>query len=544
MSDSASTAVLPYRSRMDSPLLQERIDKADAMRAQGKHPFANGFLVSHSAADLFGSFGSLTHDELVAAEKTVAVAGRVRFVRRMGKALFIKIADRSCRPGVKPGWLDTVPTDEFLQIFVSQASVGEEAFAFLAALDLGDIVGVHGGLMRTKTGELSVAATQVQLLTKAIRPLPAKFGGLQDVETRYRQRYVDLVLNEESREVFLARVAIVRTLRRWFEDRGYLEVETPMLHATLGGANARPFTTHHNALDLELYLRIAPELHLKRLLVGGFERVFEVNRNFRNEGLSRQHNPEFTMLEFYQAYATCDDLLPMTEQLVIDIAHSLKPVESTPAVDEDGVEQAFMGVHLRDGRLMIRHDGHDVCLEGPWKRFSIPQAAADVLGVPVTDVWNLELLLPKCREAGIDTRGLDEGGLIYAIFEHFAEKTLIQPTFVIDYPASVSPLARRQDGDPRLVDRFELFMATREIANGFSELNDPEDQYGRFADQLAAKDAGAEETMQMDEDYIRALEYGMPPAAGEGVGIDRLVMMLTGAASIRDVLLFPHMRPE
>ena len=268
MSDSASTAVLPYRSRMDSPLLQERIDKADAMRAQGKHPFANGFLVSHSAADLFGSFGSLTHDELVAAEKTVAVAGRVRFVRRMGKALFIKIADRSCRPGVKPGWLDTVPTDEFLQIFVSQASVGEEAFAFLAALDLGDIVGVHGGLMRTKTGELSVAATQVQLLTKAIRPLPAKFGGLQDVETRYRQRYVDLVLNEDSREVFLARVAIVRTLRRWFEDRGYLEVETPMLHATLGGANARPFTTHHNALDLELYLRIAPEFHLKRGMKG------------------------------------------------------------------------------------------------------------------------------------------------------------------------------------------------------------------------------------------------------------------------------------
>jgi lysyl-tRNA synthetase class 2 len=518
--------------------------KIDAMRASGVNPFANGFVVSHTAAAIFAAWGAQDHDTLAGAGLNVTVAGRVRFVRRMGKALFIKIQDRSCRPGVKPSWQGSQPTDEFLQLFVSAATVGAETFESLATLDLGDIIGVQGGLMRTRTGELSVDAAQVTVLTKSVRPLPAKFGGITDVEMRYRQRYLDLVVNEESRRVFLARVEIVRQMRRWFDARDFLEVETPMLHVTLGGANARPFTTHHNALDMPLYLRIAPELHLKRLLVGGLERVYEINRNFRNEGLSRRHNPEFTMAEFYQAYAQCDDLLPMTEELILHLAGCLPQPEWEPVADEDGVVPANRGVHRRDGRLMIRMDGNDIELKAPFARLSIPESVAAALGVPVSGIWELELLVEACDSRGIRVPVQQPGNLIYALFEHLVEPHLVEPTFVIDYPASVSPLARRKDSDPNLVDRFELFIGGREVANGFSELNDPEDQYERFAGQLEAKEAGDEETMQMDEDYIRALEYGMPPAAGEGIGIDRLVMVLTGAPSIRDVLLFPHMRPE
>ncbi len=534
----------PYRTRTEAPLLAERIAKVDEIRARGENPFANGFVVSHAAAELFAEHGEHDHDHLSGLDVNVRVAGRVRFVRRMGKALFIKIQDRSCRPGVKPAWGDAEPTDDFLQVFVSAGAIGADRFAELAELDLGDIVGVTGGLMRTRTGELSVNAEQVLILTKSIRPMPTKFGGIHDIETRYRQRYVDLILNEESREIFLSRIEIVRRMRRWFEDHGFLEVETPMLHTTLGGANAKPFMTHHNALDMPLYLRIAPELHLKRLLVGGMERVFEINRNFRNEGLSRQHNPEFTMIEFYMAYATCDDLLPLTEELVMHLAGCLRAEAWSPEPDEEGVVAANRGVHLRDGELMIRMDGRDIALKAPFARVSIPAAVAAVLGVAVEDVWHVELLQRAAAEAHLSVAVPEAGNLIYALFEHHCEASLVQPTFVVDFPASVSPLARRKDNNPDLVDRFELYVGGREIANGFSELNDPEDQYGRFADQLAAHAAGDEETMQMDEDYIRALEYGMPPAAGEGIGIDRLVMILTGAPSIRDVLLFPHMRPE
>jgi lysyl-tRNA synthetase class 2 len=534
-----------WRTRVQSPLLQERAAKADALRARGLNPFANDFTPTHSAADLYRSWGALEHDALEASGVEVRVGGRVRFVRRMGRALFVKIQDRSCRPGSKPAWQGEAPSDDFLQLFVSEAAVGAEVFEALQTLDLGDIVGATGTLMRTKRGELSVAVAALRVVTKAIRPLPAKFGGMQDVELRYRQRYVDLILHEDAREVFFARVAVVRALRNFFDERGFLEVETPMLHPVLGGANARPFTTHHNALNMPLYLRIAPELHLKRLLVGGMERVYEINRNFRNEGLSRQHNPEFTMMEFYQAWATCDDLLPLTEAVIIHVAHALNPRPWTPEPDEQGEIPANAGVHLRDGALLVRVDGRDVSLEGPWRRLSIPVAVADALGGTAEQVWDLAWLQPHARAAGIDTKAMpDAGAVMYALFEHLLEHTLVQPTFVVDYPASVSPLARRRDSDPRLVDRFELFIAGREIANGFSELNDPEDQYGRFADQLANHAAGDEEAMQMDEDYVRALEYGMPPAAGEGIGIDRLVMLMTGAASIRDVLLFPHMRPE
>jgi lysyl-tRNA synthetase class 2 len=540
--ENAPTA--PYRTRTEAPLLAERIAKVDEIRARGENPFANGFVVSHAAAELFAAHREHDHDHLASLDASVQVAGRVRFVRRMGKALFIKIQDRSCRPDVKPAWAETTPTDDFLQIFVSAGVIGAERFAELADLDLGDIVGVSGGLMRTRTGELSVNASSVLILTKSIRPMPTKFGGLHDIETRYRQRYVDLILNEESREIFLSRVEIVKQMRRWFEDHAFLEVETPMLHTTLGGANAKPFMTHHNALDMPLYLRIAPELHLKRLLVGGMERVFEINRNFRNEGLSRQHNPEFTMIEFYMAYATCDDLLGLTEELIMFLANCLKASPWTPEADEDGVVPANRGVHLRDGELMIRMDGKDISLRAPFARVSIPAAVAEKLGVEVSAVWDVELLRKAAADAHLSVAVPDAGNLIYALFEHHCESSLVQPTFVVDFPASVSPLARRQDANPELVDRFELYVGGREIANGFSELNDPEDQYGRFADQLEAHAAGDEETMHMDEDYIRALEYGMPPAAGEGIGIDRLVMILTGAPSIRDVLLFPHMRPE
>jgi lysyl-tRNA synthetase class 2 len=515
-----------YSERLDNHVLQDRHARVGQLRERGVNPFANGFEVHDTAASVFARFGLLDAETLAADETIVRVAGRIRFQRRMGKACFVKIHDRSCRPGVKPQWGDTPPTDDFLQLFVSHGVVGDEAFELINQLDLGDIVGAVGRVMRTKTGELSIAVQRIELLTKSVRPLPDKFHGLADVEQRYRQRYVDLVMNDESREVFLKRVLIVRRIREFFEARGFLEVETPMMHVNAGGAAARPFVTHHNALDMDLFLRIAPELHLKRLLVGGFERVFELNRNFRNEGLSRQHNPEFTMLEFYQAYATYADLMDLTEELIAALALEL---------------------HGRDehGRVVVPSEHGPLDLTSPWRRASVAQLAADGLGVAEAQLADRDFLIAQATRLGIqNATSLDNGRLVYGIFEIVGEPGLIQPTFVTDFPASVSPLARRKDNNADLVDRFELFVGGREIANAFSELNDPEDQYGRFVDQLAARDAGDDEAMPMDEDYVRALEYGMPPAAGEGIGIDRLVMLLTNAASIRDVILFPHMRPE
>jgi lysyl-tRNA synthetase class 2 len=517
-----------------SDLIAERVRKAREIRDNAlstrvlqEIPYANwgGTKPTTTAAELFASMGTttFTHDDVYQIHDDVShnVVGRVRYIRKMGKAAFVKLDDGS-DVKVKPYLVGTKPSEDlFLQIFLSEDRTGEEGLQFLSDyVDLGDIVRFSGPVFVTKTGELSIAATCLQMVTKAVRPMPAKFGGVQDTELKYRQRYVDLMLNEESRKVFQARSRIVRNIRDYFHDHEYMEVETPMLHPTLGGANARPFTTHHNALDMDLYLRIAPELHLKRLLVGGFNRVFEINRNFRNEGVSRQHNPEFTMIEFYQAYANCEDLMRMFEQAMVSWAS---------------------GVLGPDGT--IEYGGETISLQGPFNRVSIYDTVCEILDV--VDPWQHEdRLRAYASNRGVDVRGMDVGALMLAITENALEGQLVQPTFLVDYPASVSPLARKRDYDPRFVDRFELFIGNMEIANGFTELNDPEDQFNRFAAQLAAKEAGMAETMEMDLDYIRSLEYGMPPAAGAGMGIDRFVMLVTGAASIRDVILFPHMRNE
>jgi lysyl-tRNA synthetase class 2 len=525
MTDFEETSRNAYRERLDR-LAQERFEKLESMRADGAEPFSSGFTPDTTAAAFFEQYGELSKEELNDVDAEVSVAGRVRFLRDLGKVMFIKIQDRTCEPGLKEGAIRPDDDDDhFLQLFVSKKAVGEENFEAMKALDLGDIIGVSGGVMRTNTKELSVFARDFHLLTKSVRPLPEKFKGLSDVEQRFRQRYVDLIMNPESRAVFRARNQIVRSIRRYLEERDFMEVETPMMHVTPGGAAARPFVTHHNALDMELFLRIAPELYLKRLLVGGFERVFELNKNFRNEGLSRRHNPEFTMLEFYQAYASHEDLMAMTEDLISSLAEELRG-------------------RGEDGRIVIETEGQSIDLSGPWRRVSVAGAVADYFDVSEEEVQSRSFLEEKAADRDLDYEAWDDGKLLMEVFEEFVEDTLIQPTFVVDFPASVSPLSRRKDDNPELVDRFELIILGREIANGFAELNDPEDQYLRFAEQLRAKEAGDEEAMPMDEDYVRALEYGMPPAAGEGIGIDRLTMLLTGQDSIREVVLFPHLRPE
>jgi lysyl-tRNA synthetase class 2 len=515
-----------WLARLDNHVLRERYDKICRLREEGRHPFATGFETTTLGADIFARFAAMTADELAAEPVTVKVAGRIRFFRRMGKACFVKIADRSCLPGTKPGWQGTDPTDDFLQLFVSLGDVGEAEFEHALTLDLGDIVGAEGVVMRTKTGELSVRVTRLDLLTKSVRPLPEKYKGLSDVEERFRQRYVDFIVNEDARKVILTRSKVVKRIREFFDKRGYTEVETPMLHVNAGGAAARPFITHHNALDMPLYLRIAPELYLKRMLVGGFERVYEINRNFRNEGLSRRHNPEFTMLEFYQAYATYEHLMDLTEELISGLAEEL---------------------HGRDehGRIVVTWEGVKIDLTSPWRRLSMADAVAEALGVPVEKTRDRAFLVEQATKIRIEKpETVDNGKLLALLFEHHGESSLVQPTFLKDFPSSISPLARRKEDDPEFVDRFELYIGGKEIANAFNELNDPEDQYGRFWDQLAARHAGDDEAMPMDEDYVRALEYGMPPAAGEGIGIDRLVMLLTDSPSIREVIAFPHMRPE
>lgn len=524
MTDFEANTREKYRARLDR-LAHERFEKLAGLRESGINPYSAGFEVRDTAATLFAEFGNHSKEELQEMETDVAVAGRIRFLRDLGKAVFIKIQDRTCDPGLKDGSVGPEDNDHLLQIFVSKSTVGDDAFDSIKSLDLGDIIGVSGEMMRTRTKELSVFAKSVQLLTKSVRPLPEKFKGLSDVEQRFRQRYVDLIMNEEAREVFRTRTKIVRYIRNYLEDRDFMEVETPILHVTPGGAAARPFRTHHNALDMELYMRIAPELYLKRLLVGGFERVFELNRSFRNEGLSRRHNPEFTMLEFYQAYASHEELMAMTEELIGGLAESIHGTAD-------------------DGRVVVHTEGVEVDLTSPWRRVSVVDAVAEHFEVDAGQAGTREFLDEKAKARGLESAAWDDGKLLMEIFEEYVEHTLIQPTFLVDFPASVSPLSRRKDSDPTLVDRFELFILGREMANGFNELNDPEDQYLRFAEQLNAREAGDEEAMPMDEDYVRALEYGMPPAAGEGIGIDRLTMLLTAQDSIREVILFPHLRPE
>ena len=486
-------------------IIAERRAKLKAIREKGI-AFPNDFERKHLAGDLHDTFDAKTHDELETAKIQVAVAGRMMLKRVMGKASFATIQDMSGR----------------IQLFISNDHTGEAAHAEFKHFDLGDILGAVGVLFKTKTGELSVRVSQVRLLTKALRPLPEKFHGLSDQEQKYRQRYLDLITNEETRKVFMTRTRIVQAIRDFFVRDGYMEVETPMMHPIPGGASAKPFETHHNALDMNMYLRIAPELYLKRLVVGGFEKVFEINRNFRNEGLSTRHNPEFTMIEFYEAYRDYRYLMDFTERLFAEVAQKVL------------------------GTTVISYQGNALDLGKPFHRLTMVQAIRKY-HPQFTDAQlnDRAFLVSELKDLKAKYNPHDAvGGLQLSLFEELAEAHLFEPTFIIDYPVETSPLARASDARPGITERFELFIVGREIANGFSELNDPEDQERRFDAQVAAKEAGDEEAMFKDADYIRALEYGLPPTAGEGIGIDRLVMLLTDAASIRDVILFPHMRPE
>jgi len=492
----------------DNHLIAERRAKLTALRGQGI-AFPNDFRRTDHAGDLQAEFADAdawTADALAAQPRRVALAGRVLFKRDMGKAGFAQLSDVSGR----------------IQLWLKLDVLGETAYGVFKDLDLGDIVAVEGELTRTRTGELSVRADALRLLTKALRPLPDKFHGMADVEQRYRQRYVDLIVTPESREVFVKRSRIIGALRRWLDARRFLEVETPMMHYVAGGAAAKPFTTHHNALDLDLYLRVAPELYLKRLVVGGFERVYEINRNFRNEGVSTRHNPEFTMLELYEAYATYDEVMDLTEAMIRDVATEVA------------------------GATALEWDGQAIDLGPRFRRWKMEEAVLELNPqISAADCRDRQALAGHCERLGVHVKpGYGWGKLLLEIFEKTVEGGLVQPTFITHYPVEVSPLARESDTEPGITDRFELFVGARELANGFSELNDPEDQAARFRAQVEAKAGGDDEAMHYDADYIRALEVGLPPTGGLGLGIDRLVMLLTDATSIRDVLLFPYMRPE
>lgn len=488
-----------------SDLVAQRWAKIEELRAQGVDPFANDFAVDNSLAVIAAKHVEDDADRLAEINAAYAIAGRIMAKRDFGKAAFIQLQDRSGR----------------LQAYIGKKQVGEEVFTLFANLDVGDIVGLTGTMFRTKTGELSLRAETLKVLTKSVLPLPEKWHGLTDVETRYRQRYLDLMVNPEVREVFKKRSRIIALMRDFMVARDYLEVETPMMQPLAGGATAKPFVTHHNTLKMDLFLRIAPELYLKRLVVGGFERVFEINRNFRNEGISIQHNPEFTMMEFYQAYATYQDLMELTEEMICHIT-----------------EQTV-------GSLRFGYGGKDIDLGRPWQRLTVKEAVLKYGDIDEAGIENHARLLDYARQLGLDLdRNISYGKLLTEVFDEVVEPELWQPTFITQYPTDVSPLSRKNDANPEVVDRFELFIVGREMANAFSELNDPADQRERFVGQLAEKEAGDEEAHAMDEDYIRALEYGLPPTAGEGIGIDRLVMLLTDSASIRDVILFPQLRPE
>src|SRR5262245_22071158 len=488
------------------PLEQIRIQKLKEIQDLGYEPYPTFYRNTHTLADVVSQFAANSGEDLEHAKHKVRVAGRILTNRPFGKAGFITLSDGEGQ----------------LQVYVKKDQVPERDFNLYKLLDIGDFIGVEGILFRTRTGELTVLANEVMFLAKCFLPLPEKWHGLKDIEIRYRQRYVDLVVNREVRDVFAKRSVIVRELRKFLDDRGYLEVETPILHPIAGGALAKPFRTHHNALDMPLYLRIAPELYLKRLIVGGLNRVYDLNRIFRNEGISTRHNPEFTMLEFYQAYSHYADLMDLTEEMVTGI-----------------VEKVC-------GSKVITYDDQQIDF-GKWTRLSMEDAILKfapekIEEASLKDRSAVEGLLKKFH-ADFDPR-LSLGNLIGALFETVAEQHLIQPTFIYDYPLELSPLSKQKASDKTLVERFELYIGGMEIANGYSELNDPFDQRNRFLAQLEARERGDEEAHQMDEDYIRALSYGMPPTAGEGIGVDRLTMLLTNSTSIRDVILFPHLRAE
>jgi lysyl-tRNA synthetase class 2 len=491
----------------ENRLIAERRAKLDALREAGQ-AYPNDFRKDSTSSELVERFGDSGTEELAEVETVFSVAGRIMAKRVMGKIAFVRLQDRGGS----------------IQLMIQRDNLPEGVFQQFKHWDIGDIIGASGRIVRTQKGELSIRAGELRLLSKSLRPLPEKYHGLTDTEMRYRRRYVDLIMSEESREVFRTRSKIISSVRNFMEAPGreFLEVETPMMHPIPGGAAARPFVTHHNALDLEMYLRIAPELYLKRLIVGGLGRVYEINRNFRNEGVSTTHNPEFTMLEFYWAFADYNDLMDLTEAMLAELTRSVT------------------------GGNKVCYQGSEIDFGGPYERLSVEEAVRRYNPKLATaDLRNEDFLRAACVALQLHTeKNWGAGKLLTELFDATVEQHLEQPTFITQYPTEVSPLSRRNDDDPMVTDRFELFVCGREIANGFSELNDPEDQAERFRAQVENKDAGDLEAMHFDADYIRALEYGMPPTAGEGIGIDRLVMIYTDSPSIRDVLLFPYMRPE
>ncbi len=480
-----------------------RRQKMEQLREKGIDPFGKRFERTHSAKDLIDAYGEKEKEVLEEQEIPVKLAGRIMTKRGKGKAGFAHIQDRSGQ----------------IQIYVRKDDVGDEQYELFQSADLGDIVGVHGTVFKTRVGELSIKVDDFQILTKALRPLPDKYHGLKDIEQRYRQRYLDLIVNPESKETFILRTKIIQSIRRYLDNKGFLEVETPVMHAIPGGAAARPFITHHNALDMELYLRIALELHLKRLIVGGLEKVYELGRVFRNEGVSTRHNPEFTMLEIYEAYADFNDVMDLTEDLIAHVAEDVL------------------------GTTKIQYGEYEVDLTPKWKRIHMVDAIKEYVGVDFWKEMSLEEARNLAKEYDIEIEDhMEVGHIINEFFEQKVEEKLIQPTFVYGHPVEISPLAKKNPEDPRFTDRFELFIVAREHANAFTELNDPIDQRERFEAQMRERSKGNEEAHLMDEEFIEALEYGMPPTGGLGIGIDRLVMLLTNSPSIRDVLLFPLMR--
>ncbi|MGD1969588.1 MAG: lysine--tRNA ligase [Desulfobacterales bacterium] len=487
-----------------SELIKKRKDKFDMLKQSGLKLFPNDFKVSHSINDI-KALVEKAPETLKLDSPLLAVAGRMMAINRFGKTTFIRFRDRTGQ----------------LQAYIRKDQIGADSYDLFKQLDVGDFVGLVGEMFQTKTGEWTLLVKELRLLCKSIRPLPEKFHGLKDPEKRYRQRYLDLIMNADVRALFVTRSRAIQEIRNFFIEHDFLEVETPMMQPIPGGAEAEPFCTHHNALGMDLYLRIAPELYLKRLVVGGFERVFEINRSFRNEGISTQHNPEFTMLEFYQAYATFTDLMDLTEQLISKVAMAVT------------------------GSTRLSYQDDTIDLASPWRRITLHEALTDIGGIEAALLKDKDTLLDFASQSGVQiTKTGRLGKIITKLFDVLVEPKLIQPTFITGYPVEVSPLSRRNDHEPEITDRFELFIAGREIANGFSELNDPVDQRMRFSQQVESRADGDEHAHLMDQDYIEALEYGLPPTAGEGIGIDRLVMLLTDSDSIREVILFPHMKPR
>jgi len=488
-----------------SPLLEDRRKKAEDLKAMGVNLYPAGYRCDLTIAEAVEQFGGLDAETLEEDKRRYALAGRIMTVRDFGKASFIHIKDRGGR----------------IQAYIRKDKVGEKAFKIFKLMDIGDYIGIRGTFFRTRTGEFTILAHEITLLSKSMRPLPEKWHGLSDVETRYRQRYLDLIVNDQIKDVFVMRGRIIQAIRDFFVERGFLEVETPMMQPIPGGATARPFKTYHNALGMNLYLRVAPELYLKRLVIGGLERVFEINRNFRNEGVSVEHNPEFTMLEFYMAYATYEDLMVLTEDLFVHI------LEKTV------------------GGKTIAYQEQAIDFTPPWPRMSLFDALKEIAGLKESALKDINAAMGFAKSKDITVSRQDSlGKVLTKIFDHTVEPKLINPTFIFGYPTDVSPLSRRNEENPDITDRFELFIGGKEIANAFTELNDPMDQRERFSYQVSLRESGDDEAQFMDEDYLVAMEYGLPPTAGEGIGIDRVVMLLTDSPSIRDVIFFPHMRSK